>query len=241
MDQQAELRAPVAQMVVGNHAVAQRAVDAVERVADDRGTDVADVHGLGHVRAGVIDHHRPAAAEVRDAEVRRGGERRELFGEPGGGDGQVDEARPRHGGGREHGRQRQGAERGFGDLTRGLAQHLGQRHGVVTLEIAEPRVCRGLHAEGGPVLPRVPERGLKRLPQPLRQQLLALVHRLVHRLPLPLRLKNPKDTRVRVARHAQKNRAIASAARSEARPVPSRALASSYPARAAARAASSVR
>ena len=34
LDEDAELRAPVAEVVVGNHVVAERAVDAVDRVAD---------------------------------------------------------------------------------------------------------------------------------------------------------------------------------------------------------------
>ena len=43
----AELRTPVAEMVVGDHAIAERTVDAVDGVSDHRGADMPDVHLLG--------------------------------------------------------------------------------------------------------------------------------------------------------------------------------------------------
>ena len=46
----AELRAPVADVIVGDDAVAEQPQRARERVAEDRGANVADVHRLGDVR-----------------------------------------------------------------------------------------------------------------------------------------------------------------------------------------------
>ena len=44
-----ELRAPIADVVITNHPVANEAERAVERVADDGRADMADVHRLGHI------------------------------------------------------------------------------------------------------------------------------------------------------------------------------------------------
>ena len=48
--QHPELRAPVADVVVGDDAVAEQAQRARQAVSEDRGADVAHVHRLGHVR-----------------------------------------------------------------------------------------------------------------------------------------------------------------------------------------------
>jgi len=48
--QQAELRAPVADVVVGDDTVAEQAQRACQAVAEDRGANVAHMHRLGHVR-----------------------------------------------------------------------------------------------------------------------------------------------------------------------------------------------
>ena len=45
----AELRAPVAQVVVGHDFVADKPCDAGQRIAEDRATDVPDVHRFGDV------------------------------------------------------------------------------------------------------------------------------------------------------------------------------------------------
>ena len=54
-DHLAELRAPVAQVVDAHALVAQVLVDLVERVADHRGGQVADVEALGDIDRGVVD------------------------------------------------------------------------------------------------------------------------------------------------------------------------------------------
>ena len=51
VDEHAELRAPVAEVVVGDDRVAEEPQEAGERVADDRAAEVADVQRLRHVRA----------------------------------------------------------------------------------------------------------------------------------------------------------------------------------------------
>ncbi len=56
-DQQAHLEAPVAEVGVAHHLVAAEAVQALDRLADDRGAQVAHVHRLGDVGAAVVDHH----------------------------------------------------------------------------------------------------------------------------------------------------------------------------------------
>jgi hypothetical protein len=58
----AELRAPVADVVVGDDLVADEAGDARERVADEGAADVADVHRLGDVRRGEVDDDASSAA-----------------------------------------------------------------------------------------------------------------------------------------------------------------------------------
>ena len=58
LDQHAERRAPVADVVLADDAVAEEVEHAHQRVADDRGAQVADVHLLGDVRRRVVDDHR---------------------------------------------------------------------------------------------------------------------------------------------------------------------------------------
>jgi hypothetical protein len=57
LDEHAEGRAPVADVVLADDGVADELQHAHQRVADDRGAQVADVHLLGHVRRRVV-HHR---------------------------------------------------------------------------------------------------------------------------------------------------------------------------------------
>ena len=57
--QHPELRAPVAQVVVGDNPVAQQTERAGQTIPQDGGADVADVHGFGHVGRAEIHHHGP--------------------------------------------------------------------------------------------------------------------------------------------------------------------------------------
>ena len=53
------MRAPVAQVVVGDNPVAQQTERAGQTIPQDGGADVADVHGFGHVGRAEIHHHGP--------------------------------------------------------------------------------------------------------------------------------------------------------------------------------------
>ena len=64
----AELRAPIADVIVAYHLVAQETQRAAQGVADDRRADVAHVHGLGHVGGGKVDHVSPRAFDGLDAQ-----------------------------------------------------------------------------------------------------------------------------------------------------------------------------
>ena len=55
LDEHPERRTPVADVVLPDHVVAEVLQRAGERVADDGGAQVADVHLLGHVGRGVVD------------------------------------------------------------------------------------------------------------------------------------------------------------------------------------------
>ena len=55
LDQHAELRAPVAQVVLADHPVAEELEDPGQSVPDHRRPEVPDVHLLGPVRARVVD------------------------------------------------------------------------------------------------------------------------------------------------------------------------------------------
>ena len=71
VEDHAELRAPVADVVVADDLVAEESQRAAKRVADHRRADVADVHRLGHVRGGKVDHvsaraGRPAECPTAD-------------------------------------------------------------------------------------------------------------------------------------------------------------------------------
>ena len=167
LNQQAELRPPVAQMVVGDHAVTESTVETVERIADHGRADMTDMHRLSHVGAGVIDDHGAPLSSVRDTEARRGREHGDLLGQPFRRDRQVDETGAGDFSARQHRRQRQGGEHRLSHGARRTAQRLRRLHGVVALEIAETRIGRRLNADARPIL-HFTERGLKRLSQPLR-------------------------------------------------------------------------
>ena len=57
-DNQSHLQAPVAQMDVANHFMARETAQALYALPDDRGTQMAHMEGLGHIRSAVIDDDR---------------------------------------------------------------------------------------------------------------------------------------------------------------------------------------
>ena len=143
-----ELGAPVADVVVGDDREAEEAGDAAERVADDGRADVADVHRLGHVGRGEIDHHGLAVAEVGHAEVvvvEQGGG---AGGVGGGQDAEIDEPGAGDVGGGEA-VEFEVVDDFLGQRARvGLAR-FGEHHRGVRLIVAEAQVGGGGHGGGG--------------------------------------------------------------------------------------------
>jgi len=93
-DQQAHLKAPVAEVGVAQDLVAAEAVDAFDGFADDRRPQVAHVHRLGHIGSAVVDHD-PARLGDLAAPVRgSGGNLARPVGQGPGADAQIDEAEP---------------------------------------------------------------------------------------------------------------------------------------------------
>ena len=88
----AKLRAPVADVVVGDDLVPHEAGDAGERVADEGAADVADVHRLGDVWRGEIDDDGLRRIDLRHADVLVLDDHREALGERGGAQREVEKA-----------------------------------------------------------------------------------------------------------------------------------------------------
>jgi hypothetical protein len=95
LDEHAEGGAPVADVVLAHGRVAELLEGAHDRVADDGGAQVADVHLLGDVRRRVVHDHGLGPLGRGHAEARVGGELRGLRGDPVGAQADVQEARSR--------------------------------------------------------------------------------------------------------------------------------------------------
>ncbi len=95
LDEHAELGAPVADVVAADHLLTGELQHPHDRVADHGRAQVADVHLLGDVRLGVVDHRGAGRLGERHAEAGRvGGAGREVPGDGGVGEGEVEEAGP---------------------------------------------------------------------------------------------------------------------------------------------------
>ena len=140
----AELRAPIAEMVVGHDFVAGKPCDAGQRIAQDRAADVPDVHRLGNVGRTEVDDD--AERILRGGHAAAGITRQcpELPGDPMRFEAEVEKART--------GNFRLLANVArleiVGDLGREFARvgfrFLGQNHGGIGLVVAESCVgCRG--------------------------------------------------------------------------------------------------
>ena len=134
LDQHPERRTPVADVVLPDDAVAEVLQGADERVADDGGAQVADVHLLGHVGSRVVDGDGLAfLGGYAEAAV----EARHLRGDPLGAQPDVDEtgtADLRLSGDAV---EVEVLDDPLGDVSRLVAEHLGQREGRVGLEVGE--------------------------------------------------------------------------------------------------------
>ena len=162
LDEHAERRPPVADVVLPDHLVAEVLEGPHQRVADDRRAQVSDVHLLGHVGRGVVDRDDlPVLGGYAEAVVEPG----QLRGDPRGGQPYVHEPRPA-----DLRRLRDPVEvevldDPLGDVPRLLAELLGQRQGGVRLEVRE--LARPDHRVGVGVL--VPERLAQGALEPLGQ------------------------------------------------------------------------
>ena len=156
-DQHAELGAPVADVVLADHAVTEVGQQPCQRVADDGRAQVPDVHLLGQVGRRVVDDHRLRRVGLRDAQARVVEDPAQLRAKPGRREVDVDEA----GTGDLKLLDRVAeVERGDGRLgqrARVGAQLLGRAHRAVGLVVAELRLgglghqrrCVGGRAGGG--------------------------------------------------------------------------------------------
>ncbi len=142
-DEDAELGAPVAEMVVADDAIAEGAVDALEGIADDGRADVGDVHGFGDVGGGVVEEDGFAKAGLGDAEGGGGVQIFKAAGEGGVGQGQVDEAGAGHFDAGEEVVAGELVGDALGDVARREAQEAGGGHGGVALVVAEGVVGGG--------------------------------------------------------------------------------------------------
>src|SRR5262249_53876293 len=64
-----ELGAPVADVIVANHVVAQKCRDASQRIAQDGAPDMADVHRLGNVGRTKINYDAPRVSNAGNAQT----------------------------------------------------------------------------------------------------------------------------------------------------------------------------
>ncbi len=135
-DEQAELRAPVAEVIVADHVVADRAQEPTDRVADDRRAEVSDVHLLGDVRARVVDDDLLGRVDLLDAEALVREVVREPRRDPGWLEAQVHEPRPGDLRRRDGLVLRERFGEGRSDLPWRLLQLLRQRHRRVDLVVA---------------------------------------------------------------------------------------------------------
>ena len=140
LDQHAERGAPVADVVLPDHGVAEGFEHLDEAVPHHGGAQVADVHFLGDVRGGIVDDDALRCRGGRDGRGRGRGLDRlcvEQFLDPGAVKAQVDEAGPGDFHAGADAVQVQGVHDPGGGVPRRQAGLLGQGHGGVDLDVGE--------------------------------------------------------------------------------------------------------
>ena len=70
IDDHPELRAPIADVVIADGLMSEELERAIDAVADDGRTNMADVHRLGDIRGRIVDDDRSRPVDRRDAESR---------------------------------------------------------------------------------------------------------------------------------------------------------------------------
>jgi len=147
-DQHAELRTPVADVVLADDGVAHKFQHARNAVADDAGTQMANVHFLRQIGRGIVDDDGLRFVGFCHAETRVVQSRMNILGEKFGEQAQVDKTGTGYFRAFNHGIVSQC----FGDLLRQLARILfgffRRPHYAVDLEIAEVGIFRRLQYDG---------------------------------------------------------------------------------------------
>ena len=154
-EQHAELRAPVAEVIVRDDPVAQQPQNARQRVAQDRRADVADVHRLGHVGRAEIHHHRARlVVPARRTGVRRARPTSSAPASAAGFEPEIQEAGAGHLDLLAAVADLQLGEHVGGQLARIQLPGLGQRHQRVGLVVAELGIGAGTDQHGRSVCVR---------------------------------------------------------------------------------------
>ena len=88
-----ELRTPVTDMVVGDHIVSHETCNTGECIADNRRSDMTDMHGFGDIRGGEINDNRFRVFSYSDAQTRITEHRKERLREERWAHAEIDETR----------------------------------------------------------------------------------------------------------------------------------------------------
>ncbi len=156
-EQFAELRAPIADVVVGHDAMAEQTQDAREGIAKNGRANVTDVHRLGDIGRTEIDHDRARLGRLLEKQVFAAKRANECFADGGWFEGEIEKAGA---GDLDFVAPLGDVELGFdvgGQLARVHLALFGERHESVALVIAELGVRCRAHENAGDI--RVRENG----------------------------------------------------------------------------------
>ena len=157
-----ELGPPIADMVVGDDLVPQKACDPGEAVAEDRAADMADMHRLRDIRGAEIQHDFPRGLRGSHPQPRIAGERLDAGCNKGRLQPEIQEPCASHLGRGGDPRDIDLGKKVRRELARINALLLGENHGGIRLVISETRVRRS-----GNLSPfGIQSRGLQREAQP---------------------------------------------------------------------------
>ena len=127
-------------MIVCDNTVPKEPVQPVNGVADDRGPNVADMHWLGHVGAGVVHHDRMPFTCLGDPKLRIGFDRRDGAQQPCVSQEDIDESGTRDFQTINGLVSRRVRNELFRYCAGRLLKHLGQRHCSIALVVTKLRV-----------------------------------------------------------------------------------------------------
>ena len=141
----AELRSPVAQVVVADDMMAQGLEDPGQAVANHGRADVPDVHGLGDIGRREVDHHRSRPSGGHNSQLPGAQQVGQAVRYPGIVQPDVQKARSRDLGRPRHRLQIHGVSNLRGQNTRVDPQGLGKGHAAVGLVISKLRIAGRAH------------------------------------------------------------------------------------------------